>query len=162
LIKSKHPESTIIILNANVITFNNKQPKAEAIAIRNEKIIAVGSNKELNQYKTDTTQILDLHNRTVLPGFVDCHVHLTSFTRSVNSLNLKSAQSIAEVQSKLRKHAENTINNTWILGELWDQEKFREKRYPTRWDLDAVVAENPVFLIRICGHAGIVNSKALQ
>ena len=156
------PEATLAILNANVITLNPKQPRAEAMAIRNGKIIDVGSNKEIRRYISDKTKVIDAGNRTVIPGFVDCHVHMTGFGRSLQALDLRNVKSIKEMQQKLREYAEKNPEKSWILGGRWDQEKFVEKRFPTRWDLDVAVADRPVFLIRVCGHVGVVNSRALQ
>jgi len=155
-------EATLAILNANVITLNSKRPKAEAIVIQNGRIIAVGSNEEVRKYISSKTKVMDAKNRTVVPGFVDCHVHMTSFGRSLQALDLRNARSIREIQGKLREYAENNPEKSWIFGRGWDQEKFVERRFPTRWDLDATVADKPVFLIRVCGHAGVVNNKALQ
>jgi hypothetical protein len=155
-------KATIAILNANVITLNSKQPKAEAIAIRNGKIIAVDSNKQIRKYMGKRTKIIDAKSKTVVPGFVDCHVHMTKFGRSLQKLDLRNVNSIKAMKQKLRKYAKENPDKGWILGGRWDQEKFAEKRFPTRWDLDDAVAEKPVFLIRVCGHAGVVNSKALQ
>ncbi|MDI6848032.1 MAG: amidohydrolase [Candidatus Bathyarchaeia archaeon] len=156
------PEATLAILNANVITLNPKQPKAEAIVIRNGKIMAVGFNKEIRKYIRNKTKVIDARNKTVVPGFVDCHVHMTGFGRSLQALDLRNVKSVKEMQQKLREYAEKNPEKSWILGGRWDQEKFVEKRFPTRWDLDVGVADKPVFLIRVCGHVGVVNSRALQ
>ena len=156
------PETKVAILDGNVITLNSKQPKAEAIAIQNGKIIAVGSNKEIRRYIDKKTRMIDAKNKMVIPGFVDCHVHMTGFGQFLHALNLRNAESIREMQQKLREYAQKNPEKNWILGGRWDQDKFTEKRYPTCWDLDAAVVDKPVFLIRVCGHLGVANSKALQ
>jgi len=155
-------EATIAILNAHVATLNPKQPKAEAVAIHGNKIVAVGSNEQIRKYSGKTTHIIDAKNNTVVPGLTDCHVHMISFGQFLQTLDLRDARSIAELQTNLRKHAEKNPEKKWILGGRWDQEKFAEKRYPTRHDLDAAVSDRPAFLIRVCGHIGVANSKALQ
>lgn len=155
-------EATLAILNANVITLNSKQPQAEAIAIQNGKIIAVGSNKKIRKYISNKTKIIDAKRKTVVPGLVDCHVHMTGFGQVLQTPELRNVTSIKELQRKLRGYTQKNPEKNWILGGRWDQEKFAEKRYPTRWDLDAAVADKPVFLIRVCGHIGVANSKALQ
>jgi len=154
--------ATLAILNANVITLNSKQPKAEAVAIQNGKIIAVGSNEEIRKYIGKETKVIDAKNRTVVPGFVDCHVHMTGFGWSLQTLDLRNVNSIKEMQQKLQEYAEKNHGKSWILGGRWDQEKFAERRFPTRWDLDKAFADKPVFLVRVCGHLAVVNSKALQ
>jgi len=156
------PDATLVIINANVITLNPKQPRANAIAIRDGKIIAVGSNKQILKYKTEKTKLIDAKNKTAVPGLVDCHVHMTGFGQFLQGLDLKNSKSIKEMRQNLQEYAKKTPEKNWILGGRWDQEKFAEKRYPTRWDLDAAVEDKPVFLIRVCGHIGVANSKALQ
>jgi len=154
--------ASLAILNANVITLNFKKPKAEAIAVHDGKIIAVGSNEEIKKYIGNKTKVMDAKKSTVVPGFVDCHVHMTGFGWSLQSLDLRNVKSISEVKQKLREYAKNNPQKYWILGGRWDQEKFAEKRFPTRWDLDEALGDKPIFLIRVCGHVGVVNSKALQ
>lgn len=155
-------ESSLVVLNANLVTLNHKQPKAEAIAIQNGKIIAVGSDKEVRKHIVKETSVIDAKNKTIVPGFVDCHVHMTGFGQFLQTLNLRNVESVKEMQQKLREYAQKNSEESWILGGRWDQDKFAEKRYPTRWHLDAAVADKPVFLVRVCGHLGVANSKALQ
>ena len=155
-------ETTLVVLNANLVTLNPKQPRAEAIAIQNRRIIAVGSNKEVREYIGKETKLIDAKNMTIVPGFVDCHVHMTGFGKFLHTLNLRNVESIKEIQQKLREYVQKNPERSWTLGGRWDQDKFAEKRYPTRWDLDAAVPDKPVFLIRVCGHLGVANSKALQ
>jgi len=154
-------KASLVILDANVLTLNFKQPKAEALAIQDEKIVAVGSNKQIQRYISKETKVIDAKSGTVVPGLVDCHVHMTSFGMSLEGLNLRNVKSIREMQQKLQGYADENPEKKWVLGGRWDQEKFAEKRYPTRWDLDKAVADKPVFLLRVCGHIGVVNSKAL-
>jgi len=155
-------DSTLVLLNVNVVTLNQKQPKAEAIAIQNGRIITVGSNEEARKYIGKKTTVIDAKNKTIVPGFVDCHVHMTGFGQFLQTLNLRNVESVKEMQQKMWKYAQKNSEKSWILGGRWDQDKFAEKRYPTRWDLDAAVADKPVFLIRVCGHLGVANSRALQ
>jgi len=155
-------EATLAVLNGNIITLNPRQPRAGAIAIQYGKIIAVGANKEIQEYISNRTRVIDAKNKTVVPGFVDCHVHMTGFGLSLQTPDLRNARSIKEMQRKLREYVQKNPEKSWILGGRWDQDKFADKRYPTRWDLDAAVPDKPVFLIRICGHVGVANSRALQ
>jgi predicted amidohydrolase YtcJ len=155
-------EAEIIILNANAITVDSKQPRAEAIAICNKRIIAVGSNTEIRKYIGKKTRVVDARNKTVVPGFVDCHVHMTGFGQFLETLDLRNVGSIREMQLKLKAYAQENIGKGWVLGGRWDEERFAEHRYPTRWDLDKVVQDRPVFLLRVCGHIAVANSKAMQ
>jgi predicted amidohydrolase YtcJ len=156
------PRASLTILNANVITLDPKQPRAEAIAIQNQKIIAVGTNAQMRKLTDKNTKLIDSKGKTITPGLVDCHIHMTSFGYSLQQLNLRNAESIQEMQQKLRAYAKQNPDSRWILGGRWDHEKFREKRYPTRQDLDAAVPDRPVFLRRVCGHIGVCNTKALE
>lgn len=152
----------VAILNANIITLNPSQPRVEALAIKNGKIVAVGSSQEICGHVGDETKVIDAEGKTVVPGFVDCHVHMTSFGQHLQMLDLRSANSIEEMKRKIREYAEKNPEKGWILGGRWDHERFSEKRYPTRWDLDEAVLDKPVFLIRVCGHVGVANTKALM
>lgn len=152
----------LAILNANIVTLNPKQPKAEALAIKDGRIVAVGSNSEVCEHLGSETVVLDLRGKTVVPGFVDCHVHMTSFGRQLQTLDLRNVKSLREMKEKIRDYAEENPGKSWVLGGRWDHERFAEKRYPTRWDLDEAVSEKPVFLLRVCGHVGVANTKALE
>jgi predicted amidohydrolase YtcJ len=152
----------MILINGNIITMDTKKPKAQAIAILKDKIIAVGTNDQIKKLRGKATKIIDLKGKTVVPGFTDTHVHMLGFGASLTSLNLRGVTSIEEMQQKLQEQVKKTPEEKWILGSRWDQEKFKEKRYPTRFDLDKIAPKNPVFLRRVCGHACVVNTKALQ
>jgi predicted amidohydrolase YtcJ len=156
------PVASLVILNANIITLDPKQPKAQAVAVRDSCIIAVGSNTQIRKHVAKDTSVIDAKNKTIVPGLVDCHVHMTEFGFFLQTPDLRNTQSIREMQHKLREHASKTRGKTWIVGGRWDQEKFIEKRLPTRWDLDAAAPDRPVFLVRVCGHIGVANTKALQ
>jgi len=141
---------------------NPKKLEVQAIAIQKDKIIAVGTNNEVKKLAHKITKIIDLKGKTVVPGLIDTHVHMLGFGASLNNLNLRNVTSIKELQQKLQEQAKKTPKGKWIQGGRWDQEKFKEKRYPTRFDLDKVAPENLVFLRRVCGHTCVVNTKALQ
>lgn len=152
----------VVILNANVITLSSKQPRAEALAIKNDRIVAVGSDEEIRGYVDGETEVIDAKGKTVVPGFVDCHVHMTSFGQHLQMLDLRDVKSIEEMKQKIREYAEKNPEKSWVLGGRWDHERFYGKRCPTRWDLDEAVLDKPVFLIRVCGHVGVANTKALM
>lgn len=154
--------SDLIILNANVVTLNPKQPRAQAIAVKNGRIVAVGSNCEVGRYVDGETRVIDAAGRTVTPGFIDCHVHMTSFGQQLQSLDLRNVKSIEEMKEKIREYVDENPGKNWVLGGRWDHERFVEKRFPTRWDLDEAVSDKPIFLTRVCGHVGVANTKALE
>jgi predicted amidohydrolase YtcJ len=152
----------LVILNANVVTLNAGKPRAEALAIRDCRIVAVGSEAEIRKYIGSETKVLDVNGKTVVPGFVDCHVHMTGFGQHLQTLDLRNVGSIEEMKGKIREYVERHPEKIWILGGRWDHERFSEKRLPTRWDLDEAVRDKPVFIIRVCGHIGVANTKALE
>ncbi|MCW4026593.1 MAG: amidohydrolase [Candidatus Bathyarchaeota archaeon] len=155
-------EEKLAIIDANVVTLDPNKPQAQAITIGNGKILDVGKTEDILSHADDRTTVMDLQGRTVVPGFIDSHVHMLGFGRSLQHLDLRNVKSIEELQSKLRKYARDNPQREWILGGRWDQERFSEERYPNRWDLDAAVDERPVFLTRVCGHICVANSKALE
>jgi hypothetical protein len=155
-------ESTLVILNANVHTLNPKKPTARAIAIYDNRIVALGTTKQIRRFIGRETKTIDANNGTIIPGLNDCHTHMVSFGQFLQTLKLRNTKSIKELQTRLRRYAESNPEEAWIEGGRWDEEKFVEKRYPTRYDLDAAVSDRPVLLVRVCGHIGVANSRALQ
>lgn len=94
------PVASLVILNANIITLNPEQPRAEAVAVQNGRIIAVGSNTEIRKHVDTGTKIVDASSKTIIPGLVDCHVHMTEFGFFLQSPDLKNAHSIKEMQQR--------------------------------------------------------------
>jgi len=155
--------SNLCLLNGNIITLDSSTPRAEALLTQGESIIGVGTSDEIHAMCDESTKIINLEGKTVLPGFVDCHVHLPSTGALLTQLNLKEATSIDEIKEKIKEEAQNKASGEWIIGRGWDNTKFRtEQRFITRWDLDEVAPDNPVLLVRICTHIVTVNSKALE
>ncbi|RLG98199.1 amidohydrolase [Candidatus Bathyarchaeota archaeon] len=154
--------ANLILLNGKVYTFNPKKPKAQAIAVLGEKIIYVGENSEALKLIGPNTETVDLKGRVVLPGLIDCHVHMAGFGRSLSALDLRDVKSIRQLKELVEEKSKTLPVGAWIFGRGWDQEKFNEKRLPTRWDLDDAAPNNPVALIRVCGHICVVNTKALE
>jgi predicted amidohydrolase YtcJ len=135
-------------------------PEAEAIALLGERIVAVGTDSEIVQIRGPQTETIDLKGATVLPGFIDCHIHLIEYGLSLGNLELRDVSCIADLKKRV---AEGTRKaSSWVLGRGWDQEKFVEKRYPMKHDLDEVSPTKPVLLRRVCGHIGVANSAALR
>jgi len=152
----------MVLINANVITINKQIPKAQAVAIKDGKIIQVGTNDKIKRLVGKNTKIIDLHRKTIVPGFIDAHVHMIALGHPFSWLDLRDVSSIKEIQRKLEAKVQETKRGKWILGRGWDQDRLKEKRYPTRWDLDKVSPNNPILLNRVCGHVGVANSRALE
>ncbi len=151
----------MILKNANVITMNKQQPQAQALAIKDGTIIEVGSNDEVQALTSKDTKIINLHGKTVVPGLIDTHAHMMALAPTERWIELRDIISIKEIQQKLKAKVQETKKGKWILGRGWDQDRLKEKRYPTRWDLDKVSPENPVLFKRVCGHIAVANSRAL-
>jgi len=135
----------MVLMNGNVLTMNPSKPLAQAIAVKDDKIVEVGTDAEIQQWIGKNTKTLDLKGRTVVPGLIDTHVHIAGFGRSMAGINLRNVRSIREMQEKLEKRVRVASKESWVLGHGWDQDRLKEKRYPTRWDLDKFSPNNPVF-----------------
>ena len=159
-----------IYLNANVITMNDAQPTAEAVAVKDGLILAVGSGQDVGRYRDDSTRVHDLGGNTMTPGFIDGHGHLSGVGMVAIAANLNSppdgpVDSIAGIQQALRDWMnlpDKAVDFGVIFGNGYDDSQLQEKRHPTRDDLDAVSTELPVFVLHQSGHLVSVNSKALE
>ncbi|UCD97156.1 MAG: amidohydrolase [Candidatus Bathyarchaeota archaeon] len=140
---------------------NPKRPKASCVAVGCGRILAVEEKKPSFTESSDAT-VIDLHGKTVIPGFIDAHVHGVSLGSSLSRINLRGVKSINEIQKTVKKWIETTADNDWIIGRGWDQDLLSENRYPTKRDLDEASPRNPVLLYRTCGHVCVVNSQALE
>ncbi|MGB9135499.1 MAG: amidohydrolase [Candidatus Bathyarchaeia archaeon] len=159
---SPMPHADLVLINGNIVTMNPGQPKAHAAAIRDGRLVAVGTNTQVLAYADKSTQKMDLKGKTVIPGFIDTHVHGASLGRSLSHISLRGAKSIEEIKEKVRQRAKETPEGKWIRGGGWDQDRLVEHRYPTRLDLDQASPDHPVLLTRVCGHLAVVNSEALK
>jgi len=152
---------TLLLLNGRVYTVDGEMSVHEAIAIDGERVVEVGSSEEIGaSYLADT--VIDLEGRPVYPGFIDSHAHLESLGSVLVTLNLAQSGSLEEVRRLVREAAATKDPGQWIVGRGWDQNRWPEKRFPHQRDLAGVAPENPVYLVRIDGHAVWVNGPALQ
>jgi predicted amidohydrolase YtcJ len=154
-------EADLILINGTVCTVDSKNPVTEAVAIRGDRIIGVGTSKEIRE-KFKSKDIVDLQGKAVYPGFIDAHVHLLGFGVSMMVLNLSGTSSISEIQHLLAARVKSSKPSQWIRGRGWDQNRWPSKEFPTHQDLDEVASNNPVYLIRIDGHATWVNKAVLD
>ena len=152
----------LVLIHGNVLTMNPTQPRAEALAVTKDRIVKVGSEDEITQLIGGNTRVLDLKGKTVVPGFIDTHIHVADFGRTLAWIGLKQAISIRALQALVREKTEKTAKGKWVLGSAWNQENFAEKRYPTRQDLDAAAPDNPVILYHQLGRTCVANSMALK
>ena len=152
----------MIIRDANVITIDPRQPRVTAVAIRDGKFVAVGDDGSMDGLTGPNTEVLTLPGRTVLPGFIDAHIHvLSSGVRHVMAADCDQ-RTIAEVQEVLRQDAGGTPAGEWVQGFKFDDTKTAENRFLNRDDLDAVSTEHPITVSHRAGHVSYLNSRALE
>jgi predicted amidohydrolase YtcJ len=152
----------LVLMDGRVLTMNASQPHAEAIAIKKDRIVQVGTNNEISRWIGKNTKVISLEGKTVVPGLIDTHVHVADFGRMLTWVDLTGFKSIQEMKSRIRKRAQKMPRGKWIIGHRWDQTSFAEKRYPNLRDLDEVSPDNPVVLYRQYGRVCVVNSMALE
>lgn len=154
----------IIFVNGNVITLDPSKPRAGAIAIRDNKIIDVGTDKKMISVAGKNAKVIDLKGRTVLPGFADSHIHLIEYGLILSStiLDIRETRSIDEIKEIVRKRTRKKPKGSWITGHGWDTTSLAERRPPNRWDLDEVAPNNPVMITDAGWHVCSVNSLALK
>jgi predicted amidohydrolase YtcJ len=152
----------LALTGGNVLTMNPSQPRADAVAVKGDRIFKVGTNEEISQLVGKDTKVIRLKGKTVVPGFIDTHIHVADFGRLLTWVELDDVNSIKEMQNSLRKRVQKTPKGKWIIGRGLDQTRFAEKRLPTRFDLDVVSPDNPLIFYHRSGQICVVNSKALE
>jgi predicted amidohydrolase YtcJ len=150
--------------NGEFHVFSDKIRVREALASYQGRVIFVGDKERARRAFPAgvTPTVVDLGGKPVLPGFIDSHLHLMNLGLSLRNLALEDVRSIEDLKAKVREHASKIGDDEWILGRGWDQERFRERRYPTRKDLDEAAPGRPVCLSRVCGHLSVLSSAALE
>lgn len=152
----------LLLTNANVYTVNPRQPRATAIAIANDRIVAVGNDAEIGSISLPGAQRVDMNGAFVLPGLIDAHLHLQYTGFAMENVDLDEVPSVAEAIRRVRERAAITPKGQWIRGWGWQQAVWSPPDFPTAHDLDAATADHPVALSAKSGHAGWVNSVALR
>jgi predicted amidohydrolase YtcJ len=150
-----------VVVNARIYTVNPQQPWAEALAVRGEKILAVGSAREIDRYRGPNTRVIDAQGRLVLPGFTDCHIHFMEGSLGLLHVDLNGAATVGEIQKRVSAYAVAHPREEWILGMGWTYPAFAPSGMPDRRILDEIVLHRPVFLEAYDGHTSWANSKAL-
>ena len=150
----------LVLLNGNVYTVNEKQPRAQAVAVKRDRIVFVGSNDDAR--KLHAQRVIDLHGRTAVPGLTDSHCHIFGIGERELTLNLEGTNTLEDFLAKVKERAAKTKRANWITGRGWIETFWKSAQFPTRQDLDKVAPNNPVFLTRADGHASVANSAALK
>jgi predicted amidohydrolase YtcJ len=155
------PADTIFI-NGNIYTVGERQPRAEAIAVKGDRIVFVGANADVQKFRDDRTRLVDLAGKTVVPGLTDSHCHIFGIGERELRLNLEGTNTLNDFLAKVKERVAQTERDKWITGRGWIETFWKPPQFPTRHDLDKIAPDNPVFLTRADGHAAIANSAALK
>jgi len=151
----------LLLLNAHVVTMNDKQPSAEAVAIEGDRILWVGSTSEAKRLYPNPARTMDLYGATVLPGITDAHTHLINLGESLVRLNLKDIPTEQGIVERVKQRVASTAPGEWILGWGWDEGKWAS-HYPTNQALSAATPNHPVFLVGLHTFAAWANQRALE
>jgi predicted amidohydrolase YtcJ len=157
-----HPAAETIITNANVWTVDRNHPQAEAVAILNQRIVALGTSAELDAWRGPQTRIIDAAGKLLLPGFNDSHVHLVSGGFQLDQVQLTDAKTRDEFVARIAAQARKLKKGEWILGGEWDEQNWSPPELPTHDWIDAVTQDNPVFIERHDGHESLANDLAMK
>ena len=166
---AQKPKADLIFTHGNIFTgvvdaaaSLGSGKRAEALAVLGDRILAVGARDEIMKLKGPETKIVDLDGHFVMPGFNDAHMHLASAGLEKMNVNMVGAKTLDEFRDRLRAQVEAAGPAEWVVGEGWDETLWPVKAPPTRWDLDEVSGNHPVYLERVDGHIGVANTRALQ
>ena len=162
------PKADIIFTRGNIYTgvqassqFSSVD-REEAIAVRGDRILAVGKVAGMSKYKGPETQVIDLGGHFVMPGFNDAHLHLADAGMQKLDVDLIGVKTLDEMRNRVAAKVATAKPGDWILGGGWDETKWPVKALPSRWDLDEVSGDHPIFLDRVDGHLAVANTRALQ
>jgi predicted amidohydrolase YtcJ len=155
------PAADLIIHNARVYTVDSRDSIVEAIAVTGDRIAALGSDAEVLRRRGDATRVVDAQQAAVVPGLHDAHGHFIGLGESLQIVDLRGTSSYDEVIARVRQRVATAAPGDWILGRSWDQNDWPQKQFPTHEALSAVSPDNPVYLTRVDGHAGLANQQAL-
>jgi predicted amidohydrolase YtcJ len=160
--QAQNETADTIFRNGNVYTVNERSPRAEAVGVKGSRFIFVGSNVDSRKIEGPQTKIIDLKGATVVPGLTDSHYHLSGVGLREMTLNLEGTTSLEDFLTKVKARVDQTKPGGWVTGRGWIETFWKPQRFPTKLDLDRVSPNNPVYLVRADGHAGIANTAALK
>lgn len=158
-------KADLILIKGNIITLDPLIPKATWVCVRHGNIIAIGHGETWKDYYNRDSIIIDCSEKTVLPGFIDSHLHLMSYAESLMTLDLSfsnSLHTISDIKSMIQDYSRDLSPGTWIIGKGYNEFYLYEKRHPNRWDLDEAASNHPIKLTHRSGHAHVLNSLGLK
>ena len=153
-------EADLVFTNGNFYTVNERQPRAEALAVRAGKILFVGSNADGANYTG--ARVIDLQGKTVVPGLTDSHYHLSGVGEREMTLNFEGSDSLEDFLARVKARVDQAKPGEWITGRGWIETFWQSQAFPTRWDLDKISPNNPVYLTRADGHGAVANTAAIR
>ncbi len=162
--KSSVMGADLVIVNGRLVTVDEKGTVAEAVAVKDGKIVAVGTTKQVKELANGGTKVIDLEGRLMLPGFIDTHEHCIRRGLQLDWVNCKSPpmRSLGDVTEALREKAETKQEGEWVVGSWFDESQWEDERFPNRHDLDKASTMHPIYLGRAGGHNSVANSLALE
>lgn len=162
---AQNQNADLLLLHGHILTVDEKDSIAQAIAIRHGTIVKIGTDAEVMAFAGNSpgTRVIDLHGHTATPGLIDTHAHIADGgVEELYGVKLSDATSVAEIVSRVKAKVALVKPGEWVTGSGWDEGKLAEHRYVTAADLDAVAPSNPVWLVHTTGHYGVANSLALK
>ncbi|MGJ7031144.1 amidohydrolase [Niabella hirudinis] len=154
-------EADLLVFNGTIYTADSSFSKAEAMVIKDGKIVALGTKNNLEKQYT-CKERLDAAGKFIYPGFIDAHAHFAGYAKAVSELDLVNTRQWEEVLHRLSDYETSRDAAAWIIGRGWDQNDWPDKEFPTNEALNKKYPNRPVYLVRIDGHAAIANNKALE
>jgi predicted amidohydrolase YtcJ len=160
--QEKRGGADVVFVGGIIHTGNPRQSRAEAVAVKGDRIAFVGGNREARAFAGPSARVVDLRGQTAVPGLADAHIHLSGVGHRELTLNLEGTESLAQLQSRLKERVAKARPGAWVTGRGWLETFWTPPAFPTRWDLDKVAPRNPVYIGRADGHGGVANSAALK
>jgi hypothetical protein len=161
-------KADLVLINGTILTLDETQPEAEALAVKGDRIVAVGRAEEVKKYIRAGTKVIDLRGRVAIPGFIESHAHFMGLGRAKMQLDLTKARSWEEIVEMVREAAAKARPGEWITGRGWHQEKWERTPQPNidglpfHYALSQASPDNPVLLTHASGHSCIANAKAME
>lgn len=159
---ARQQPADLVLKNAKIWTVNENQPEAEALAVQNGKIVAVGSTAEIEKYIGNNTRVIDAAGKRVVPGFTDAHTHFITGGQSLITIDLRDCENEQAFLDKLKAYADKLPSGRWITEGNWDHERAFNGVLPTRQMIDKVTPNHPVAINRTDGHMLLANSLAIK
>jgi predicted amidohydrolase YtcJ len=156
------PRADLVLLNGKVITVDKDFSIRQAVAVKGDKILFTGTNREVKQYIGPGTHVIRLQGKLVLPGLIDAHAHLHSLGDQLSYLDITGTKSFDEIVARVARRVKSAKPGEWIIGGRWDQNDWADKKFPHHRALSKVSPDNPVYLRRVDGNSALANQKAMD